>query len=71
MVWSHGAVSVEFRDVPRRHCFQCYSLYFHTLLAKYTVQSNANLNNLFYMNIKVNKLLSEDDNILQKMERLT
>ena len=70
MVWSPGAVSVEFHDVPLRHCFQCFSLYFNTLLAKYTVQSNINLKNLFYMNIKV-KLLSEDDNILQKMESLT
>ena len=35
MVWSPGAVSVEFRDVPRRHSFPCYSLYFNTLLVGY------------------------------------
>ena len=55
MVWSPGAVSVEFRDVPQRHCFSV----FHTLLARYT-EVKYKLNNLFFpMNIKFDELLSE------------
>ena len=33
-----------------------------------TQKSNTNFNNLFYMNIKFDKLLSEIDNVLQKGE---
>ena len=36
MVWSPGAVSIEFRDVPQRHCFSKLLSYFNTLLAEYT-----------------------------------
>ena len=37
MVWSPGAVSVEFRDVPQRHCFSVLLfILFNTLLAMYT-----------------------------------
>ena len=31
MVWSPCAVAVKFRDIPQRHCFQCYFLNFNTL----------------------------------------
>ena len=37
MVWSPGAVSVEFRDVPRHlSFFSVIYMYISTLLAKYT-----------------------------------
>ena len=57
MLWSPGAVAVEFRDVPQRHYFQCYSLHFITF---YFIT-------LYYiMNIKFDQLLSEIDHVLQK-----
>ena len=67
MVWSTGAVSVEFRDVQQRHCF---SVTFYTLIhfRLSTQKSNTNLNNHFYMDIKFDELFSEIDNVLQKGE---
>ena len=58
MVWSPGAVAVEFRDVPQRHCFQCYSLFFDTLLARYT-EVKYQLKQYFYTSFRFDKLLSE------------
>ena len=43
---------------------QSYSLYFNTLLG--TQKSNTNLNNLLFMNMKFDELLSEISNVLQK-----
>ena len=65
MVWSPGTVAVEFRDVPQRHFFFNVALYtlLHFLLG--TQKSNTILNNLFYMNIKFDQLLSEIDHVLQ------
>ena len=69
MVWSPGAVSVEFRDVSQRHCFSLLlSLLLYTLNGPSTEKSNTNLNNLFYMNIKSDEILSEIDNVLQNEE---
>ena len=68
MVWSLGTLSVEFRDIPLRHCFPCYSLYLNTLNRPSTQKSNTNLNNLFYMNIKSDKIVNEIDNGLPKEE---
>ena len=65
MVWSPGAVSVEFRDVPKVIAFQCYSLYFNTLFARYT-EVKYQLKHFFFMNIKFYGLLSEIGNVLQK-----
>ena len=64
MVWSPGAVSVEFRDVPQ-HFFFNVTLF--TLLHIWlgTQKSNTNLNNLFIMYIKFDELLSEIGNVLQ------
>ena len=61
---SPGAVSVTFHNVIMI-VFQCYSLYFITLLAS-TQKSNTNLHNLFFKNIKFDELLSEIGNVLQK-----
>ena len=50
MVWSPGAVAVEFCDVSHRHFLKCYFLYFDTHLASYTgvkLQPSQS----FYMNI--------------------
>ena len=58
MVWSPGAVAVEFRDVLQRHCFQCYSLFFDTLLARYT-EVKYQLTQYFYTSFSFDKLLSE------------
>ena len=50
------------------------SLIFHVTLYIFihfrssTKKSNTNLNNLFYMNIKFDKLLSDIENVLQKGE---
>ena len=46
-----------FRDFPQRHRFS------KTLLAKYT-----NLNKRFYMNIRIDELLTEINNGLRKGE---
>ena len=67
MVWprSLGASplsSMTFHDVI---VFQCYSLYFNALLSRYT-WVKYKLNNLFYMSIKFDELLSVIDNVLQK-----
>mgnify|MGYP003692461339 CR=1 FL=1 len=50
--------SVEFRDVPKVHCF---SILLYTLINFWldTQRSNTNLNYLFSKNIKFDKLLSE------------
>ena len=67
MVWS--PVSVEFCDVPQRHCFPHVTLYILIHFRSSTQKSNTNLNNLFfYMNIKFDELLSEIDNVSQKGE---
>ena len=67
MVWLPGAVSVEFHDVPQRH-FSHVTLYILIHFRSSTQKSNTNLNNLFYMNITFDKLMSEIDNIVQKGE---
>ena len=56
------------RYVPQRHFFFNATLY--TLLHFWlgTQKSHTNLNNLFFMNIKVAELLSEIGNVLQKGE---
>ena len=66
MVWSPGAVAVEFRDVM---VFQCYSLYFDTLLARYT-EVKYQLKTFFYASFRFDKLLSEIYNVLQKLSSL-
>ena len=63
MVWSPGAVAVEFRDVM---VFQCYSLYFDTLLARYT-EVKYQLKTFFLREFRFDKLLSEIYNVLQKL----
>ena len=68
MVWSPGAVSVDFRDVPHCIVFPCYSSYILIHFRPSTQKLNTNLNNLFYMNIKSDEMLSEIDNVLQKGE---
>ena len=55
--------------VPQRHCFSMvFSIFLYTL--GQSKNSNTNLNNLFFLNIniKVDELLSEIDNVLQKGE---
>ena len=68
MVWSPGVVSVEFRDVPQRHCFPHVDLYISINFGSSTQKSNTNFNKLFYINTKFDKLLSEIDHVLQKEE---
>ena len=56
MVWSPGAVAVEFCDVSHRHFLKCSFLYFDTHLASYTgvkLQPSQS----FYMNMKFYELL--------------
>ena len=54
--------SVTFHNVI---VFHCYSLYLrHFWLS--TQKSYTNLNNIFYMNIKFDKLVSEIDNVYKK-----
>ena len=66
MVWSPGAVAVEFRDVLQRHCFSMLlSILFNTFWQG-TQKSNTNLNNIFYTSFRFDKLLSEIDNVFQK-----
>ena len=55
MVWSPGAVSMTFHNVI---VFQCYSLYFDTLLARYTEVKNQ-LKQFFFKDIKYDELLSK------------
>ena len=62
MVWSPGAVSVTFHTVI---VFQCDSLYFNTLLARYT-EVKYQIKQSFFKNIKFDELLSEIGNFLQK-----
>ena len=51
MLWSPGAVAVEFRDVPTRHIvFQCHSLYFNGLLTRY-MEVKYQIKQSSYMNI--------------------
>ena len=64
MVWSPGAVSVTFHNVI---VFQCYSLYFITLLARLT-EVKYQLKQSFFKNIIFDELLSEIGNFLQKEE---
>ena len=71
MLWSPGALSVEFLDVPRRHLFFSVILYTLTHFWLSAQKLNTNLNNLFHMNIKFDELLGKIDNVLQKMESLT
>ena len=52
-----GAVSVEFRNVPQRHCFTMLLSILYFWLG--TQKSSTNLNNLFFMNIKFNELFRE------------
>ena len=66
MVWSPGAVSDEFCDVPQRHCFFNVTLYTLIHLWLGIQKSYTNLNNLFFMNIKFNELFSEIGKVLQK-----
>ena len=59
------------RSVPWRSTtslfFHGTLFYFDTFEVKYTeFKYNTNLNNLFYINIKFDELLSEIDNVLQK-----
>ena len=46
------------RDVPPRIVFQCYSLYFNTLLARYR-EVKCQLKQSFFKNIKFDELLIE------------
>ena len=63
MVWSPGAVSVEFRDVLRRQRFSVlYSILKYTFLLS-SQKSNTNLTNLVCMNIKVDEVLSKIDTV--------
>ena len=59
MVWSPGAVSVEFVTF---HNVTVYSVTFYYFWLG-TQRSNTNFNNIFFMNIKFDKLLSEIDNV--------
>ena len=53
MVWSPGAVAIEFRDVPQRYCF---SMLFYTLLHFWLGTQKFFF---FYMSFVFNELLSE------------
>ena len=55
MVWSPGAVAVQFGDVLHRIVFQCFSLYFDTLLARYT-ELKYQLKQYFYTSFRFDKL---------------
>ena len=74
MVWSPGAVSVEFRDVPGVIVFQCYSLYFNTLFAKYTevkVQWKKKLSrHIKYFSIHIIKFQSHYLNFNRRLWRI-
>ena len=64
MVRSTGAVAVDFHDVLQRHCFNCYSLK-HFWLCTCTQKSKLKLNNLLFMHITFDELMSEIYNVLQ------
>ena len=68
MVWSPGAVSVEFRDVPQRHCFSMLlSTFLYTLGQVHKVKYQLTIF-FFFMNIKFNELLSKIGNVLQVLK---
>ena len=53
------------RDVSQRIVFKCYSLYYNTLLARYT-EIKYQLKQSFFKNIKFDELLIEIGNFLQE-----
>ena len=62
MVWSPGAVSIDFHDVPQRHCFSMLLSIITLWLG--TMKSDAILiKQSFYMNIRFEQLLSEIDHV--------
>ena len=65
MFTRHSLRKVQWR--PKRHCFSLLISIYFTLGKQ---KSIAILNNLFYMNMKFDKLLSEIDNVLQKKREL-
>ena len=67
MVWSPGAVSVTFHNAI---VFQCYSLYFISLLAMYTEVKYQLTQYFFFKNILFDELLSEIGNVLYKKGEL-
>ena len=57
-------ISMTFHNVT---VFQCCSLYFNTILAIRYTEVNYQLNKQsFYMDIKFDKLMNENDNVLHK-----
>ena len=64
MVTLRSLRSVTFHNVT---VFHCYSLYFKILLPKYT-EVKYSLNNIFYIYIKFDELLSEIDNVYKNGE---
>ena len=66
MVTQRSLRRVPWRSTPL--LFSHVTLYILMLFRSNTQKSNTNFNNLFYINIKFDKLLSEIDNVLQKGE---
>ena len=65
MEWSPGAVFVESVTFSNVIVFQCYSLYFYTLSAKYK-EVKYQLKQVFFLHECQIWLFSEIDNDLQK-----
>ena len=65
MVWSAGAVYVEFRDVPQRHCFSMSLSIFQYTLGQVQRSQIPTQSIFLYMNINFEEQLSEIDNVLQ------
>ena len=69
MVWSSGAVAIEFRDVLQPIFFPV-TLFTLILFWLGTQKSNTNLNNIFYTSLRLDRRLSEIDNVCLKKKSL-